>query len=130
MAAVARPRNNLQEHLAWFHSQQPQIPPQGQGMEYLQTGSAATTATLQVQVVNRGPAARIEPVLNTPTQPALRNPSTQIQHTESWRQQQKVEFIAPKEISVPTLNQVGAIKRFKSDDTRTGALLVVFQLTS
>src|SRR5205085_11854283 len=130
MAAVARPRNNLKEHLAWFNSQQPQIPPQGQRTEYLQTGSAATTATPQVQVVNRAPAVRIEPVLNTPTQPVLRNPSIQMQHTESRQQQQKVEFIAPEEISVPTLNQGGALKRFNSDDTRTGALLVVFQLTS
>lgn len=121
MAAVARPRNNLQEHLAWFHSQQPQIPP---------LGSAATTTTLQVQTVNRNHSVRTEPVLNIPTQPVPRNPPIQMQPTKSRQQQQKVEFIPPEDISIPPINRGGALERLKSDDTRTGALLVVFQLIS
>jgi hypothetical protein len=30
MALVERPRNNLQEQLAWFNAQKPQVPPLGQ----------------------------------------------------------------------------------------------------
>jgi hypothetical protein len=121
MAAVARPRNNIQEHLAWFHSRQPQIPPQGQRTEYIQTVAAATTATPQIQAT-----IRTEHMLNIPTQPVPKNPSIPMaQRTESRPQHQKVEFIPPDEIRVPTSIRAGALERFKNDDTRTGALFVV-----
>jgi hypothetical protein len=34
MAAVARPRNNLQEQLNWFHTERPQIPSRGPAIDY------------------------------------------------------------------------------------------------
>jgi hypothetical protein len=38
MAVVGgRPRNNLQQHLSWFNSTKPQIPPVAQGREYTAT---------------------------------------------------------------------------------------------
>lgn len=61
MAVVERPRNNLQQHLAWFNSTKPHIPPpRGDNETYTETKipiSVPTIATPAETKVRAQPAA-------------------------------------------------------------------------
>jgi hypothetical protein len=128
MAAVARPRNNLQQQLAWFNSQKPHIPPQSQQAGYLQPLPASTvapivpnTANPQAQMLDIYPALRSEPASSVPTQPVMRNPPNK--RTEARTQQEEVEVIASEETPLPSAAaRESAFKRLKNDIARTGLL--------
>jgi len=127
MTAVARPRNNLQQHLAWFNSQKPHIPPQGLRIEYAQTSLAnavvpiaTNTVYPQVQMPDSYPSARLEPALEIPTQPLRNPPVSMAKKTAPQRQQEEVEVVATEETPLPTTVREGALERFKHNIARTG----------
>jgi hypothetical protein len=133
MAAVARPRNNLQEQLAWFNSQKPHIPPRGPQAQYPQMPpvnttlpAIATTAKPQVQVPDLYPALRSEDTVNVPTQPLIRNSSIPVpKRAEARMETQKVEVITSEETLIPSTARVGALERVKSDAARLGVHITI-----
>ena len=52
MALVDRPKNNLQQHLAWFTSHKPQIPPKGYEVQCSQANAAYTCSTPVMPATN------------------------------------------------------------------------------
>jgi hypothetical protein len=97
MAVVDRPRNNLQQHLAWFSSHRPQIPPRGEAQPL-------TTITLNIQTAAFNVAATqpLPPVRNRVpielTMPAPTNmgPSTVAapRRSETRPKVQEIEFLS------------------------------------
>lgn len=128
MTAVARPRNNLQQHLAWFNSQKPHIPPQGQQVEYAQASLAnavvpISTGTVnpQVQMPDSYPPVQREPSLSVSTQSVARNPNLLMpRKTAIQRQQEEVEVVATEETPLPNIVREGAMQRIKQDTAHTG----------
>jgi hypothetical protein len=66
MAIVNTPRNNLQQHLAWFNTQKPQVPPRGDNLH---------PSTPQAVVVANLPPVVVNPVVSQPAA-ASRNNTT------------------------------------------------------
>ena len=128
MTAVARPRNNLQQHLAWFNSQRPHIPPPGQTTEY--AGASVATAAIPIPPSTIYPqlpipdfTVRAERQNSAPTQPLTRNPLNPMpKRTESCRKQEEVEVIATEETTLPNTVREGALERIKRDIGSMGML--------
>ena len=94
--AVDGPRNNLQQHLAWFNSQTPQIPPRGQRQPL--TTSNINLSTHTVNTVTRQPLSIQNPLsraANMPTPANMRN-STLIapRRSEMKPKVQEIEIVS------------------------------------
>ena len=97
MAAVDRPRNNLQQHLLWFNSEKPQIPPCGQRLPLTANNiipsnppvNTAVTQSLPVQ----NPLTRAPIIMPTPAN--MRNSTlTAPRRPETKPNLQEVEVVS------------------------------------
>src|SRR5579871_4531896 len=75
MTTVARPRNNLQQHLSWFIAEKPQLPSRGSTVDYSRISSEQpiplqSQATQPVQ-----PLRTVQPTFSTSAQGAVEMPT-------------------------------------------------------
>ena len=96
MTAVDKPKNNLQQHLAWFNSHNPQIPPRGQRLPLtanniiLSSASVNTAITQLLPVQN--PLTRA-PIMPTPAH--MRNSTlTAPRRSETKPKLQEIEVVS------------------------------------
>ena len=107
MAAVDQPRNNLQQHLAWFNSQKPQIPPCGQRLPLTANNVIPSSAPVNTAIT------RPLPVQNTlATAPAMPTPANMRNST----------LIAPRRSETkPKLQEIEVVS-FESPSTSKTAI--------
>ena len=92
MAAVDWPRNNLQQHLSWFNSQKPQIPPRGQRQPLTTSNINSTLNTVTTQPLSiQNPQSRAP---NMPTPASMRNSTlTAPRRSETKPKVQEIEIV-------------------------------------
>ena len=96
MAAVDRPRNNLQQHLAWFNSQKPQIPPRGQRLPLTTNNIIASSASVNIAVTQLLPVQN--PLTRAPIMPTPANMRNSIltapRRSETKPKLQEIEIVS------------------------------------
>jgi hypothetical protein len=113
MAVVNKPRNNLNEHLTWFNSQKPHIPPRAQGPQHQQT-QVVNAINLPVAVPNNSPVLQLRPPVQNstttsqrdlsvvPTPANIRNPTVMPKPSEARYRPPSVEVLSLETTSTLT----------------------------
>lgn len=97
MAEVDRPRNNLQQHLAWFHLHKPQVPPRGEAQPLTAITLNIRTAAFNVAATQPLPPVQIR-VPTESTMPTSTNIGTSAvagpRRSETKPKVQEIEFVS------------------------------------
>src|ERR1700738_3941430 len=133
MALVEHPRNNLQQHLAWFNSTKPQVPPgRGLGDSLPTTTTTANplprTLLSQVGRTVQPSAASAPETATMPTPANMRNSTLaaprRSEVTPRHRDIQDIEVVSPEtlsKLSTYVLRKT-VTDRFKNDIVRQGSI--------
>jgi hypothetical protein len=97
MAVVDRPRNNLQQHLAWFNSHRPQVPPRGEAQPLTAITLNIQTAAFNVVATQPLPPVQnhvpIESTMPTPTNVGA-STTAGPRRSETKLKVQEIEFVS------------------------------------
>jgi hypothetical protein len=131
MAIVNGPRNNLQQHLAWFNTQKPQVPPRGENPP-VNTPQAVVIANLPPVVVNpvvshpaaasRNNTTGAAAESSMPTPANLRNSKLAApRRSDPNPKKQENETVSPEIPAAPTFSKGNSlVDKVKNDWTQQG----------